>query len=122
MGFSKNEIITLRIIAHTKRKHAYNWYVNNMLYPVGLIITPYLFTIISNDLRTLNYTKSFLDILLNGSLCLLGFNVLRGASALIVEKLDESEMYNSNVQHWNNVKSEIVTIKNKLNNYSTGCI
>lgn len=114
-GLNKSECESLKLISDTKKKYAYNWYFNNVVFSLIIIFTPFLFTIIHRRFGTLSYEKDLLDIALSGSLSLTGLNILRSASTMIAEKLDESKMYENNKEAWSQVKQEIFTIKNKLN-------
>lgn len=114
LGFSMKDYATFKIVSTSKQKNSGTWFFNNLYFPVMIIVSPIILTIVHNSFNTVAYHKSFLEILISGSLTLLGINVVRTASTAISEKLDGSKVPQQFADQIDNVFGEIEGIKSKL--------
>jgi hypothetical protein len=114
LGFSANDYSTYKIASLSKRTNRDIWIFNNVLVPVGIIISPYLLTLIHDYFGTVAYSKSIFDILISGSLTLLGINVLRTASTSLSENIDNTKIPKQLVSDFNALQNKIEDIRSKL--------
>jgi len=113
-GLSAKDYATFKIASTAKRRNAGVWFFNNLYFPLMVIISPIVLTIVHNFFNTVEYNKSLIEILISGSLTLLGINVLRTASTAITEKIDDSIVPPQLTDKINDVFVEIDTIRSKL--------
>lgn len=120
LGFSKNEYKTYLVAAESKSRSRNIWYINNFFAPLAIIISPYILTLLHHGFGTVNYSKSFIDILIGGSLTLIGVNVIRTSSTMLTEKIDDSKVPKESIGAFKSLQNEIGHIRDKLNMYSWG--
>lgn len=114
LGLSNKDYTTFKIVSTAKRKNAGAWFFNNLWFPSLVILSPIILTIVHVYFNTVAYNKSLLEILISGSLTLMGINVIRTASTSVSEKLDESMVPNQFASQTAGLVSEINAIKSKL--------
>lgn len=123
MGIGVKEYDALKTISSPKKKLAHNWYVNNVVFPITFsLLVPSLLSGIHTWFGTISYDKSFTDIVLSGSFTLSGLNILRSASTMVAERLDDSKLSDPIKILWLQVREDVAIIKNKLDlalNYLT---
>jgi len=114
LGFSNKDYATFKIISTSKKKNAGWWFFNNLYFPLMVVVSPFILTLVHDYYGTVSYKKSLLEILISGSLTLLGINVVRTASTSLGEKLDDSSIPSQFRDQIDNLLGEIQAIKNKL--------
>jgi RsiW-degrading membrane proteinase PrsW (M82 family) len=118
LGFNKKYYAAYKIIATNKKRNRGIWLLNNVIFPVFVIISPFILTIISSHFNTIQYTKSFAAIITGGALTLLGINVLRTSSTIISEKLNYDNIPSEYSSKISEVEAEINTLKKRLTGWS----
>jgi hypothetical protein len=118
LGFSSKYYAAYKIIATNKQRNRNIWLLNNVLFPITVILSPYLWTIISENFDTIKFSKSFTTILIGGAISLLGINVLRTSSTLISEKLNYGNIPSEYSSKVSEIETEINTLKKRLISWS----
>lgn len=118
MGFTKKEYATYKIVSVSKNRNRLGWLFNNLAFPLLVIISPWILTWVHYYFGTIKFNKTIVEILIGGSVTLLGINVLRTTSTSVADKLDEPKVpmqYNGQLD---TLYEEINAIKNKLDRRS----
>jgi len=118
LGFSSKYYAAYKIIAINKKKNQSVWLLNNVIFPIIVILSPYILTIISEHFHTIEFTKSFTAILIGGAISLLGINVLRTSSTIISEKLNYDNIPSEYTSKVTEIENEINTLKKRLTGWS----
>lgn len=118
LGFKSKYYAAYKIIAANKKRNKSIWMLNNFIFPVIVIISPYILTIISEYFHTIEFTKSFTAILIGGAISLLGINVLRTSSTIISEKLNYDNIPSEYSSKVSEIENEINTLKKRLTGWS----
>ncbi|RZK04195.1 MAG: hypothetical protein EOO43_22675 [Flavobacterium sp.] len=114
LGFSLKDYTTFKIASAAKQKNAGVWFFNNLWFPILVIVSPITLTFVHKFWNTVSYSKSLLEILIGGSLTLLGINVLRTSSTAISEKLDKTKVPSQFSEQVDYLIDEIEMIRSKL--------
>lgn len=114
IGFSKKDYTTYKTVSVSKIRSSDNWFFNNLYFPVMVIISPVLLIAIHYFFNTIAYNRSLLDILITGSLTLLGINVLRTASTTMSEKVDLPDKRSADISKYEKLILEVDDIRSKL--------
>ncbi len=114
LGFTNQEYSTYQIVATARQKRTNLWFFNNLFFPGMVIVSPIFLTIIHNYFNTVAYHKPLTEILIGGSLTLLGINVIRTASTTISEKLIPGNVPENFAGRITDLIDEIDIIRNKL--------
>ncbi len=118
LGFSGKYYAAYKIIATNKRRNRSVWLLNNFIFPIIVILSPFILTIISEHFHTIEFTKSFTAILIGGAISLLGINVLRTSSTIISEKLNYENIPSEYSSKVSEIENEINTLKKRLTGWS----
>lgn len=118
LGFSKKYYAAYRIISKNKRRNRGNWMINNLVFPILVILTPFILKIVSDCFKVIEFQKSYTSILIGGSLTLLGINIIRTSSTIISEKLNYENVPSEFQKKISDIDSEIGTLKKRLNSWS----
>lgn len=118
LGFSSKYYAAYKIISTNKKRNRSVWLLNNFIFPIIVIISPYTLTIISEHFQTILFNKSFTAILIGGAISLLGINVLRTSSTIISEKLNYENIPSEYSSKISEIESEINTLKKRLTGWS----
>jgi hypothetical protein len=113
-GFSNKDYATFKILSTSKKRNSGWWFFNNLYFPLMVIVSPIILTIVHNYYNTVAYNKSFIEIIISGSLTLLGINIVRTASTAIGEKLDGTNIPAQLKDQIDSLIAEIDSIKSKL--------
>jgi hypothetical protein len=114
LGFSGKDYATFKIVSTSKHKNSGTWLFNNFYFPLMVVVSPFILTLVHNTYNTVAYKKTLLEILISGSFTLIGINVIRTASTSISEKLDDSKVPTQFKDQIDNLFGEIDGIRNKL--------
>ncbi|SDP45854.1 hypothetical protein SAMN05428975_1302 [Mucilaginibacter sp. OK268] len=114
LGFTNQEYSTYKIVSIARQKKTKSWFFNNLYFPSMVIISPIFLTIIHNYFNSFAYHKTVTEILIGGSVTLLGINVIRTASTAISEKLIPANVPENFVGRITDLIDEIDIIRNKL--------
>lgn len=114
LGFTSQEYSTYQIVATARQKRTNLWFFNNLYFPSLVITSPILLSIIHHYFNSIAYHKSLTEILIGGSVTLLGINVIRTASTAISEKLVPNNIPENFVGRVSELVEEIDIIRSKL--------
>lgn len=92
--------------------------MNNVIFPICVILSSALWIIISDNYETIDFDKSFITILISGAISLLGINVLRTSSTIISEKLNFDIIPSEFASKASEFEREISTLKKRLTGWS----
>jgi len=114
LGFNEKDYTTYKVVAISKSKTANIWFTNNLYFPLVVIFSPLLLTIVHYCFNTTPFNKSVVEICISGSITLLGINVIRTSSTIIAEKLRYDNVPSEFINKIDEVEAEINALKKKL--------